>query len=258
MKKTFALVTCLVFFFSVKAQSFELGVRYLAESNWFFNSNVTNSGGAPWSVEEDYSGAYSYSYGFHLAYNFNDHTGIETDVMFAKLQQSYNGAFGSTGILPEGGVFVDGETYTSSSSVGTIQIPVIFRFLAGNGAYFGLGPEADIVSNASYTASFKNNGPVPQTQSSPINTTNAYPSSYFCAVLSFGNNIRLSHSFFFNINLRFSYDITDMKGVDALGQDISNSVLYSGSHPFYSKYEATNAVSAAFGVGLLYRFGHDF
>ena len=95
-------------------------------------------------------------------------------------------------------------------------------------------------------------------QSESGDVSSAFAKNYFCAVLSFGNNIRLSRSLFFNINLRFSYDITDMKGVDALGQDLSNSALYSGANPFYAKNEPTNAVSASFGVGLIYRIGHDF
>jgi hypothetical protein len=197
---------------------------------------------------------YSYSYGVHLAFNITDHVSLESNVLWATLAQSYNGNFGSSGILPEGGVYVDGESYKSTTTVHTMQIPLMFRFLSGNGAYFGLGPEIDLVSSANYSATYRG-GP---TQSQGYDVSNAYPSSFFCAVLSFGNNIRLSHSLFFNINLRFSYDITDMKGVDALGQNLSNSSLYSGINPFYPKYEPTNAVSASFGVGLIYRIGHDF
>lgn len=258
MKKTFAFLAAVVFFFSAKAQSFEIGARYLAESNWFFNSNVSNSGGAPWNVSQNYDAVYSYSYGVHLAYNFSDHVGLETDVQWASLSQSYNGSFQNVGMLPASSgpasVYYGGESYRSTVSVNAVQIPVVFRFLAGNGAYFGLGPEINIVGNANYSATYKG-GPVP---SQSYGVGNYFASSYFDAVLSFGNNIRISHSFFFNINLRFNYDFTDMKGVDALGQNLKSGSLYSGSQPFYSSYQTTNAASAAFGVGLIYRIGHDF
>lgn len=254
MKKTFTLLASVIFFFSAKAQSFEIGGRYLAESNWFFNSNVTNGPNSASNIDENYAAIYSYSYGVHLAYNITDHVSLESNVLWATLAQSYNGSFGSSGFLPDGEPYLDGETYKSTTTVHTMQIPVMFRFLSGNGAYFGLGPEIDLVSSANYSASYKG-GPV---ESEGGDVSSAFAKSYFCAVLSFGNNIRLSHSLFFNINLRFSYDITDMKGVDALGQDLSNSALYSGVTPFYAKYQATNAVSASFGVGLIYRIGHDF
>ncbi|HTA83992.1 MAG TPA: hypothetical protein VK783_13700 [Bacteroidia bacterium] len=261
MKKTFTLFAFLVFFFSAKSQSLELGGHYFAESNWFFNSNVTNAGGNPWNIQENYAATYSYSYGFHLAYNFNDHISLETNVLWATLGQSYNNAYAAynggtvtTGVLPDGEVYTAGETSKATTTVNTIQIPAIFRFMAGNGAYFGLGPQIDLVSNAKYAATY-DDGPM---TSQTIDVTKNYSGAFFSAVLSFGNNIRISHSFFFNINLRFAYNFTDMKGVDGLGQDLNNNALYSGNNSFYPKYAATNAVSASFGVGLIYRIGHDF
>jgi hypothetical protein len=261
MKKTFAFLAAVVFFFSAKAQSFEIGARYLAESNWFFNSNVSNSGGAPWNVSQNYDAVYSYSYGIHMAYNFSDHIGIETDLQLASLSQSYNGSFQNLGILPGpsgegsgGQVYYGGESYRSTVTLNAVQIPVVFRFLAGNGAYFGLGPEVNIVENANYSATYRA-GPM---SSQSFAAGKYYAGSYFDAVLSFGNNIRISHSFFFNINLRFNYDFTDLKGVDAIGQNLKNGSLYSGSQPFYGSYQTTNAASAAFGIGFIYRIGHDF
>jgi hypothetical protein len=261
MKKTFILFASLVFFFSAKSQSLELGGHYYAESNWFFNSNVTNSGGNPWNIQENYAAVYSYSYGFHLAYNFNDHISLESNVLWATLCQSYNNAYGAYnsgpvtgGILPDGEVYTAGESSKAITTVNTIQIPLIFRFMAGNGAYFGLGPQIDLLSSANYSATYKGG---PQ-QSESNDVTKAYASSFYSAVLSFGNNIRISHSFFFNINLRFAYNFTDMKGVDGLGQDLSNNNLYSGNNSFYPGHAATNSVSASFGVGLIYRIGHDF
>ncbi|MGP8217264.1 MAG: hypothetical protein ACLQQ4_16980 [Bacteroidia bacterium] len=256
MKKPFVLLLCIAFFSQVRAQSFELGGRYLAVSNWFFNSNVSNSGGTTSSVAEDYSATYSSSYGLHIAYNFNEHTGLETNILFASLSQDYNGNFpAQSGVLP---VPVDGqtviysanETYKSSTTITALQIPIFFRFLSGNGAYAEIGPEYDVLSDATYNASYL---------SGPVDVKSYYPSGYIAGVLAFGNNVRITHSFFFNINLRISYDFTDLKGVDALGQNLSDNILYQqSSGPFYGSYSATHQFSVAFGVGLFYRFGHDF
>jgi hypothetical protein len=257
MKKIFTLLFCIAFFSFAKAQSFEIGGRYLAISNWFFNSNVTNSGGTENNVTENYSAVYSYTFGLHLAYNFNEHTGLETNVLYASLSQSYNGNFPSNsgGYLPDNGMqYYANESFKSTTTVNAIQVPVFFRFLSGNGAYVELGPEVDIVTDAGYSATYKGG---PGTSFSN-DVASSFANNFICGVLSFGNNIRISHAFFFNINLRFSYDFTDLKGVDPLGQNMKNPALYSSNTFFSGSYSATNAVSAAFGVGFLYRFGHDF
>ncbi len=260
MKKILALLVCIAFLSFAKAQSFEIGGRYMAMSNWFFNSNVTNSGGTQGSATEDYAASYSYSYGLHLAYNFTDHTGLEVNLMMASLTQSYTGNFASS----PGFVYNDYSTvgfpyypsgdYKATSTINAIQIPVMFRFLSGNGAYVEAGPQIELVSNANYAATYKE-GPI---SSYNENTKPYYTSNYFSGVLAFGNNIRLAKSFFFNINLRLIYDFTDLKGVDAMGENMKDSRLYSGATPMYSSYAPTNAVSASFGVGFVYRFGHDF
>ena len=249
MKKTTLLLSGIIFFFSARAQSFEIGARYLAVSNWFFNQNVSNAG-----ASDNYAAAYSYSYGAHIAYNFTDHTGLEADVMLGTNSQSYTGSFDNSGLLPDGGVYVAGESYKSTSTLNITQVPLFFRFLSGNGAYWELGPELSLVKNATYTATYKG-GP---TASSNYGTTQYFTGSYFSAVLGFGNNIRLYHTLFFNINLRFSYNFTDIKGVDGLGQNLDNNDLYSGNPPYYNSYKPTHAASAAFGLGLIYRIGHDF
>lgn len=245
------------------AQSFEIGARYMATSNWFFNSNVTNSGGGPNSTSENYDAAYSYSYGLHLAYNFTEHTGIEADIMLASLSQSYDGTFSQTaGLLlpsanyPAGFAYYPGGDYKSTTTLTVTQIPVMFRFLSGNGAYAEIGPQIELINGAEYDATYKEGA----ITSSSENVKAYYPSSYFSGILAFGNNIRLAKSFFFNINLRLIYDFTDLQGVDALGQNMKDNRLYqSGSgYQMYGSYAATNAISAAFGVGLVYRFGHDF
>ena len=257
MKKTLTCLMLVAFFYSAKAQSFEIGARYFAESSWLFNSNVTNSGGAPAYVSQEYDAAYSYKLDLHLAYNFNEHTSIEGDAQFASLSQNYSGDFEqNSGMLvePNNQLYYAGEGYKSTTTLNEIQIPVFFRFLSGNGAYFGLGPELDLLQSANYSVTYKG-GPV---NSLSYSVANYFTKSNVDAILTFGNNIRLTHSLFFNINLRLSYDITDIKGVDGLGQNIKDNALYSGPQQFYGSYQATNAVAASFGVGIIYRIGHDF
>ncbi|HTB05730.1 MAG TPA: outer membrane beta-barrel protein [Bacteroidia bacterium] len=251
MKKTLALVSGLFLFFSVQAQSFDIGARYSGMSNWLFNNNVSNEGAA-----EDYSASYSYCYGITAAYNFNEHISIETNFLMGVLTEGYNGSFGSNGyqttMSPP--YYFDNETYHATTTLNTIQIPIFFRFLSGNGAYAEIGPEIGIITDATYTATYAG-GPA---SSSTYDVGSYFPNTYIGGVLAFGNNIRLHNALFLNINLRFSYDFTDIKGVDGLGQNLNNSDLYSGSKPYYSSPKATHAASAAFGVGIMYRLGHDF
>jgi hypothetical protein len=249
VKKTLTLLSGIILFFSVRAQSFEIGAKYTGMSNWFFNNNVSNAG-----VSQDYAATYSYCYGVNIAYNFNEHISIETNFLMGVLSQAYNGQFTSSGILPEAGPYYDNEAYHATTSLNVIQIPVFFRFLSGNGAYAEIGPEIGIITAANYSATYSA-GPI---DSYSADVSSYFPSSYIAGVLAFGNNIRLHNALFLNINLRFAYDFTDIKGVDALGQNLNNDALYTGTNPYYSSYKPTHAVSAGFSVGIMYRFGHDF
>jgi len=253
VKKIGLLIALTVISFYTQAQSFEVGFRYLGISNWFFNGNVSNGNSY---VVENYQGVYSYAYGLQLAYNFTDHTGIETDIMLAKLSQTYNGSFNTNGVLPEGPQYKEDEEFNSNVAAKITQIPIFFRYLYGNGQYMAIGPEIGIVTDANYSITYT--GAPPNSPSTAnYDVANYFASTYIAGVISFGNNIRLSHQLFFNINLRVSYDFSDLKGVDAVGQNL-NGDLYSGSSPFYSGYKATHAASASFGLALIYRFGHDF
>jgi len=251
VKKIILPIALLVLSVCTYAQSFEIGVRYLAVSNWFFNSNVSNSNN---DGVENYQGVYSYSYGAQLAYNFSDHTGLEADVMLGTLSQNYNGNFSANGVMPSGTVYKQNEEFNSESTVKVTQIPVFFRYLYGNGSYVAIGPEVGLITDANFNITYTG-GPI---SSSQYNTANCYPSNYIAGVLSFGNNIRIHNGLFFNINLRFSYDFTDLHGVDAYGQKLDNQALYTGSPAWYSSYKPTHAASASFGLALIYRFGHDF
>ena len=109
-----------------------------------------------------------------------------------------------------------------------------------SGGYFEIGPQFNIISSARYTY----DGMVNSTSDVKSNYEN-----YTSVVMGFGANVQLSKSIPLGLmmGMRLNYGFTDAKGVDALGFNLNNSLLYP-------TYEKTMAVSAGLQLGLSYKF----
>jgi hypothetical protein len=240
----------------------EFGLRGAPASSWLFNQNVSNAG-----ESQNYAAAFSYNYGLDFAFDISGKCAIEVDLLLGTLTQGYNGKFSNAGFYVNTPVafpdntYANGESYTSKNTLKTMDIPLLFRFGSGNGAYIEIGPQYDIVQGATYTASYT--GQNPGTASSAnYSTAGEFGTSNIEGVLGFGDDFQIGASGFNIItNLRFSYGFTDLVGADGLGQGLekspggSDNVLYSGSNPYYAGYKPTHSATVSFSIGVYYYIG---
>lgn len=246
----------------------EVGFRGAAASNWLFNKNVSDAG------TQSYAAAFSYNYGLDFAFDINEHVAIEANLLFGNITQGYSGKFGTNEqiqgkVLDQTDVIVqNGESYTSTSQLNYMGIPLLFRFGSGNGAYIELGPEYQIINGATYKANYSGQ-PAGEPSSISGSASSIFATSNIQGILGFGDDFQIG-STGLNIitNLRFYYGFTDLKGVDGLGQDMattlpngsSNDALYKNPYggtgnPYYSGYQPTHSAGVSFSIGLYYYFG---
>ncbi len=268
MKKTFLTVCIAGCAFFASAQSFDIGLKGGIASTWLLNTNVNNAGS-----DENLSSTISGDFGLHLQYNFNDHIGVELEFISEAFKQDYNGSFVnptgySRGTIYDNGVtiiYTNGESYTATTTLNELKIPLLFHYQATSGFCLEVGPELASISNATYTATYSNVGYVPGAYIAPnpsYTTKSDWASSNMALVLGLGWNFHLSGNFYLNADLRFEYGLTDLVGTDGHGQDLNASYnggsLYASSQPahgayYYPSYTATHSLEGSLNIGIFYR-----
>jgi hypothetical protein len=221
MKFIYSLLFIGAFIFNSTAQlGFDVGAKGQVNSTWLFNQNISDQG-----KEQDYAASWGSNYGmlFGLRMGFFS-LGLETN--FGAHNAEYAGEFLT-------------QSYTSMVNLKTFQMPVYLRFQNKGGAYFELGAQYNKVRSAMYT----NDGFINYNK----DVSDEYAKSYSNAFIGFGINRKILKSVPLGIifGLRLQYGIKDAKGVDALGNSLSNSLLY----PDYHK---TRAAAAGLNFGFVY------
>jgi Outer membrane protein beta-barrel domain len=262
MKKTFLILLASGFGFYASAQSFDIGLKGGAASTWLMNTNVNNAG-----ADEDIASTITYDIGLHLEYNFAGGCGLEIEVISEPFKQDYKGTFSNPpGLINNDGAYfayIKGESYTATTQLEEIKVPLLFHYEAQGGFSLEVGPEFASISSATYTANYTNQ-PVGYPSSISYSTKSDFASSNLAAVLGFGWNIKLSGQIYMLVDLRFEYGLTDLIGTDGHGQDLNQSYkgslgsLYASSQPvtgayYYPSYTATHSLEGSLNIGLFYR-----
>jgi hypothetical protein len=205
---------------SMAQLGFDIAAKGQVNSTWLFNQNISDQG-----KEQDYAPSWgsNYGLGFGLRMGFFS-VGLETN--FGAHNAEYAGEFLT-------------QSYTSMVNLKTFQMPIYLRFQNKGGAYFELGAQYNKIRSAMYT----NDGFINYDKNASVE----YAKSYSNAFIGFGINRKILKSVPLGIifGLRLQYGIKDAKGVDALGNSLSNSLLY----PDYYK---TRAAAAGLNFGLVY------
>ena len=237
MKKKIALF---IFTISISTaifgQQLEISARGSYKSTWLFNKNISDLGD-----KQDYAAGWGYNYGLSACIYFNSKIGIEVDGLLNMHAGNYAGTLDSQ------------RTYTSNVKMNSIEIPLLFKLKSSTGAYLEIGPQLGMINSAHYQflQSYYNSstGANVNNNSSYFVDSN-YATTNISAVLGFGINIKLVSHLSLKTGIRFEYGLTDLKGVDALGQNLANTVLYP------TKY-ATNSAAGGLFLALTWRFGKD-
>lgn len=205
--------------------SVEGGVKGGYNSTWLFNKNISDQG-----AEQDYAAGWGSNYGLGAAVYFGP-IGLGVDFLRGTHTGSYAGDFLGK--------------YSSNVKLNVTQIPFLLKLKSENGAYVELGAQVNSISKATYTFDYTDSDIFDGTS----NETSNYSKSFTSAVLGFGANVKLMKAIPLSLNagIRLQYGFSDAEGVDALGYNLDNSVLYP-------TYEKTNAVSGGIMIGLNYTF----
>jgi hypothetical protein len=235
MKKQLAALLLSGAFLSVHAQVFELGARGGADSFWLFNSGVSNAGNS-----ESKTLSFSYNAGFHVAWDITDNIGLETNALYASLNQTYSGSFSKTGLLPDGSAYVSGQSYTSKINMTGWQFPILGCFETNSGSFVELGVEYDMIQGSNYTGSFSN-----PSATRSFSTTSYFSNSNVLGVFGVGGKFGINDYIFILTDFRVTYGFKDIQGVDGLGQAYNST-------PYYSQVNPTNTLTGSINVGVFY------
>jgi hypothetical protein len=225
MKKTIFGIAFLLFVSQSKAQKFGFQLegqgKSIISSTWLLNNNISDKGD-----DQEYAPGWGTTYGVGINGYFNS-VGLGVEILGGTHKGAYKGT-------------ILGTDYTSEVQLKQFQIPILLKLRGESGGYFEIGPQFNIISSARYTRDGLGN----ETKDVKSNYEN-----YTSVVMGFGANIQLSKSIPLGLmmGMRLNYGFTDAKGVDALGFNLNNSLLYP-------TYEKTMAVSAGLQLGLSYKF----
>lgn len=233
-KKIYILILLSFAAMGTQAQKLELSALGSYQSTWIFNQNISDKGDI-----QDYAAGWGYNYGLGVGFYFNNKIGMEVDGLFDLHSGNYTGTDDSN------------RTYTSNVKLHMTNIPLLFKLRSSNGAYFEVGPQFSMISHAtySYKQSYYNasTGNNVDTNNS-VNVSNMYATSDISAVIGFGVKIKFGSHLSMKTGLRLTWGLADLKGVDALGNDLNNPFLYKDKR-------ATNSASGGLLIGLTWSFG---
>jgi hypothetical protein len=248
MKKNLLFIILSSFFFYTSYAQYEFGVEGGVASCWITNKNVSNAGNS-----QNLGFTLSYNYGIHIAVDFTDNFGVVGNLFWGNYSQKYTGTFQNDGMLANGMIYADRETYTAFTTLKTMDIPLLLRFQTNSGAFVELGAEYGMINGANYSATYSS-----PDGSFAEDTKSMYASSNISGILGFGSNFRLNDQWFIITDFRIKYGFTDIKGVDGLGQDLNNQYLYEGPNPYYSSYQPTHTITGSFNIGIYYYLQTNF
>jgi hypothetical protein len=211
--------------------SFEIQGKGSYNSTWIVNKNISDKGD-----EQDYDIAWAYNYGagFNL---YLGRIGIGIEGLFGYHKAAYAGTIGTSFPL----------SYSSVVDLKTSHIPLLLKIKGKKAGYFEAGVQMNSISKATYTISGDVVFP-----SNNIDVLNKYSKTYLSAIIGAGATIKPFKNFPLGILIgaRLQYGFDDVKGVDALANDLNNSLIYP-------EKQASNVISGGMFVGLTYTLSRN-
>jgi hypothetical protein len=239
MKKLFLSIVLIIAASNLFAQkkggsnsgaSISVGAMGMGKNTWLFNKNVLDDTNASQEMEA----AFGSSFGINMSVYFTENVGIGLDVLYATHNQKYNGV-------------TDGITktpYRSKFHLTSVDIPLYLRLSTNGGAFFELGTYFSFITGATYSSDPQFIPLQPGTIAQAGPDVKPYTSSFNIAPLvGFGIDINLTDYLILSPGLRFSYGVTDLKGVDGRGAPIEN----------FPEPQKTNSLSGGLQIGIVYR-----
>lgn len=216
-----------------KKTTLEIQGKGLANASFLLNKNVSDAGNI-----QDYAPGFCANYGLGVSLYFGN-VGFGVEGLMGNTLGAYQGEFD---ILDTAGLAFSTQRYNSTVKLSVTEIPVFFKLKSEIGAYLEVGPQFTMINEAKYhysTEGFKMDSVM----------SSSYATSYFSAVLGFGFKIPIAKTGLGILaGARLQYSLTDLQGVDALGQEFKNALIYD-------KPESTSAAKAGLMLGVVYTIG---
>lgn len=206
--------------------TFEIQGKGSYNSTWIVNKNISDLGD-----EQNYDLAWSTNYGAGFNLYFG-RIGVGVEGLFGHHKAAYEGTIGTTIPL----------NYSSTVDLKTTHLPLLLKIKWKKAGYFEGGVQMNSISSATYKIS---GDVVFPTNNNDV--MNKYSKTYLSAIIGAGANIKPFKKFPIGllIGVRLQYGFDDVKGVDALCNDLNSSLIYP-------EKQASNVISGGMFAGITY------
>lgn len=182
-------------------QGFEFGAQVMPQLTLIVNDDDFAAGD-----ELNFRTTVNLAYGIHAAYNFNDHLGVQTGLLFSTQGQKYV----SDEPTP--------DAYTSEKRMNYLKIPLLLKFNSNPEAsaqfIATLGPQFGLLNKVT---NYYNDEKITYTNllGETRDIKDAYKSMDLGAVLSLGARFRLTDNLQLGTSFRFDYSLGDIEDKEA-------------------------------------------
>ena len=221
----FTIVICITTSFG---QGLQVGIKGSLNSTWLLNNHVSDAS----ANDQTYIPSFGHYYGLSAAMFFNKKLGIEVNVLYDTHRQKYSD---------------EDETYESETTLNRISVPLMLKIRSETGAFFEIGAIYNSLTSAEYSLA------VGSLSFPTQDVRDKMAKSSIDAMFGIGFDIHIVAGLSLTTALRFWGSMTDLRGVDAFGGDLSDPLWLTAA--YNGEYKQTRAASAGFLMGLTYSIG---
>ena len=229
MKKPLLIIfICLICLSTSLGQGLQIGVKGSLNSTWLLNNHVLDAS----ANDQTYIPSFGQYYGLSGAMFFNEKLGIEANVLYDTHRQKYSD---------------EDETFESETTLHRISVPLMLKIRSKTGAFFEIGAIYNSLTTAEFTLA------VDSFSFPTQDVRDKMAKSSIDAMFGIGVDINMFAGLSLTTALRFWGSMTDLRGVDAFGGDLSDPLWLTAA--YNGEYQQTRAASAGFLMGLTYSIG---
>jgi hypothetical protein len=214
-------------------KGFDLGLRGTVLTSSLLNEKDQAAG-----PELDYKNKVNVGGGIAAGYNFDNHMGVELDILYSKQGQGYVGDPAQITPMTNGVLILSQEfqklasanniafttNYTANIALYTLKIPILFRYTgdAKKPWYFSsfIGPQINLLNSVAMQV----NGANASFTCAGFAAIDQYKKTTIDAVVGVGVGINLSDNFVLGVHLRLDYGLNDVENKSEVPSGSTNKL----------------------------------
>lgn len=215
-----------------------VGANGSLNSTWIFNKAVQ-------SLDDGISDqrfSFGWSAGGSVEYRFNDIIAAGLDLQYFGFSQKYEGALAT-----------QSQFWESKINLNGLNIPVYAKIMSRGGAFVEVGWQFGFLLGARHGSTTNVGGVIVDNEDVSEHFGTAILSPHF----GFGFDLMVSDEFMVTFGVRANYGINDIKGVDGLGNPISEYPSTNPNSPISpvdTQPAPSNVFTAGIFLGVRYAF----